>query len=160
MARFYPSRKLGAALREYRIAIGWTLGDTARNLECDRSKISRIENGERGIHSRDLAELFALYKVPPDVRASLMRIASIPRDHPDADVLDRIIEVEQACARLMKALTELKSDLFTPAACRPPRVARRAQSAPSAPNAGTERSHPSPCQPLQAGTSRDGTLRP
>ena len=30
MARFYPSRELGAALREYRIAIGWTLGDAAR----------------------------------------------------------------------------------------------------------------------------------
>jgi transcriptional regulator with XRE-family HTH domain len=66
MARFYPNRKLGAALREYRIAIGWTLGDTAVHLECDPSKISRIENGERGIHSRDLTELFALYEVPPD----------------------------------------------------------------------------------------------
>jgi transcriptional regulator with XRE-family HTH domain len=113
MARFYPSRKLGAALREYRIAIGWTLGDTARHLECDRSKISRIENGERGIHSRDLAELFTLYKVPPDARASLRVLASLPRGHPDADVLDRIIEVEQACERLMKALTELKIQPFT-----------------------------------------------
>jgi transcriptional regulator with XRE-family HTH domain len=113
MARFYPSRKLGAALREYRIAIGWTLGDTAMHLECDPSKISRIENGERGIHSRDLTELFALYRVPPDARASLRGIASVPRDHPDADVLDRIIEAEQACARLMKALTELKGQLLT-----------------------------------------------
>ena len=65
MARFYPSRELGAALREYRIAIGWTLGDAARHPECDRSKISRIENGVRGIHSRDLTELFALYEVSP-----------------------------------------------------------------------------------------------
>jgi transcriptional regulator with XRE-family HTH domain len=102
MARFYPSRKLGAALREYRIAVGWTLGDAARHLECDRSKISRIENGERGIHSRDLTELLALYEVPPDARASLRGLASIPRGHPDAEVLDAIIEAEQACARRMK----------------------------------------------------------
>ena len=78
------------------------------HLECDPSKISRIENGERGIHSRDLTELFALYKVPPDARAMLRGMASIQPGHPDADVLDRIIEAEQACARLMKALAELK----------------------------------------------------
>jgi transcriptional regulator with XRE-family HTH domain len=113
MARFYPSRKLGAALREYRIAVGWTLGDAARHLECDRSKISRIENGERGIHSKDLTELLALYEVPPDARASLRGLASIPRGHPDAEVLDTIIEAEQACARLMKALEELKSQSLT-----------------------------------------------
>jgi len=107
MARFYPSRKLGAALREYRVAIGWTLGDAARHLECDRSKISRIETGVRGIHSRDLTELFALYEVPPDARATLRGLASIPRGHPDADVVDAVVEVEQACARLMKALEEL-----------------------------------------------------
>ena len=35
----------------------------ALHPECDPSKISRIENGVRGIHSRDLTELFALYKV-------------------------------------------------------------------------------------------------
>jgi len=108
MARFYPSRELGAALRGYRVAIGWTLGDAARHLECDRSKISRIENGVRGIHSRDLTELFLLYEVPPDARASLRGLASVPRGHPDADVLDAVIEVEQACARLMKALAELR----------------------------------------------------
>jgi len=40
---------LGAALRQYRQNLGYVLDDAARILECDRSKISRIETGQRGI---------------------------------------------------------------------------------------------------------------
>src|SRR5216684_3425789 len=41
-------RLLGAALRRFRESGGYTLDDAARILECDRSKISRIETGQRG----------------------------------------------------------------------------------------------------------------
>jgi transcriptional regulator with XRE-family HTH domain len=39
---------IGAALRRYREDLGFILEDAARVLECDRSKISRIETGQRG----------------------------------------------------------------------------------------------------------------
>jgi transcriptional regulator with XRE-family HTH domain len=42
-------RLVGRALRRYRENLGYTLEDAARTLECDRSKISRIETGQRGI---------------------------------------------------------------------------------------------------------------
>jgi predicted transcriptional regulator len=42
-------RLLGGALRRYRESLGYRLEDAARILECDRSKISRIESGRRGI---------------------------------------------------------------------------------------------------------------
>ena len=42
-------RLLGAALRRHRESLGYRLDDAARILECDRSKISRIESGQRGI---------------------------------------------------------------------------------------------------------------
>ena len=42
-------RLVGSALRRYREDLGYALEDAARILECDRSKISRIETGQRGI---------------------------------------------------------------------------------------------------------------
>ena len=46
-----PARRrlLGAALRRHREGLGYSLADAARILECDPSKISRIETGHRGI---------------------------------------------------------------------------------------------------------------
>lgn len=38
-------RLVGDALRRYRENLGYTLDDAARILECDRSKVSRIETG-------------------------------------------------------------------------------------------------------------------
>jgi transcriptional regulator with XRE-family HTH domain len=45
---------IGAALRRYREDLGFVLEDAARVLECDRSKISRIETGQRGIRPKEL----------------------------------------------------------------------------------------------------------
>ena len=49
-------RLLGAALRRYREHLGYGLDEAARILECDRSKISRIETGQRGIRAKELRE--------------------------------------------------------------------------------------------------------
>jgi transcriptional regulator with XRE-family HTH domain len=54
-------RLVGGALRRYRENLGFTLDDAARILECDRSKVSRIETGQRGIRPRELRELLAEY---------------------------------------------------------------------------------------------------
>ncbi len=56
-------RLLGASLRRLREQAGFTLDDAARVLECDRSKISRIETGQRGIRPKELRELLAEYGV-------------------------------------------------------------------------------------------------
>ena len=54
MTTVNPVRRVlvGGALRRYREGIGYSLDDAAKVLECDRSKISRIETGHRGIRCR------------------------------------------------------------------------------------------------------------
>lgn len=56
-------RLVGGALRQYRENLGYTLDDAAQILECDRSKISRIETGQRGIRGKELRELLAEYGI-------------------------------------------------------------------------------------------------
>jgi transcriptional regulator with XRE-family HTH domain len=68
-------RLLGAALRRYRENLGYGLDEAARILECDRSKISRIETGQRGIRAKELRELLAEYGVPQEEQAALLAVA-------------------------------------------------------------------------------------
>ena len=56
-------RLVGGALRRYRENAGYALEDAARVLECDRSKISRIETGQRGIRRNELRDLLAEYGI-------------------------------------------------------------------------------------------------
>jgi transcriptional regulator with XRE-family HTH domain len=56
-------RLLGDALRRYRENLGYRLDEAASILECDRSKISRIETGQRGIRAKELRELLTEYGV-------------------------------------------------------------------------------------------------
>jgi transcriptional regulator with XRE-family HTH domain len=66
---------IGAALRRYREDLGFVLEDAARVLECDRSKISRIETGQRGIRPKELRELLAEYGVGEQEQHTLAVIA-------------------------------------------------------------------------------------
>jgi transcriptional regulator with XRE-family HTH domain len=84
-------RIVGGALRQYRENLGYTLEDAARFLDCDRSKISRIETGQRGIRGKELRELLAEYGIAEQQQAILTALAD-PRGafgwHRDyADVL-------------------------------------------------------------------------
>jgi transcriptional regulator with XRE-family HTH domain len=86
-------RMLGAALRRCRLERGFSLDDAATVLGCDRSKVSRIETGMRGIRSDDLRDLLAEYGVSGSERAGLMALAG-PRgtggwQEEYADVLPR-----------------------------------------------------------------------
>jgi transcriptional regulator with XRE-family HTH domain len=84
-------RLLGAALRRYREGLGYRLDDAARVLECDRSKISRIESGQRGVRARDLRDLLTEYGVGEQEQRTLAAIAQSPRARgwwqPYADIL-------------------------------------------------------------------------
>ena len=68
-------RLIGGALRRYRENMGYALEDAARVLECDRSKISRIETGQRGIRPKELRELLTEYGVPEGEQAALAALA-------------------------------------------------------------------------------------
>src|SRR6266851_2380506 len=68
-------RLLGAALRRFREQAGLTLEDAARILECDRSKISRIETGQRGVRPKELRELLVEYGVDDTRKDALVTIA-------------------------------------------------------------------------------------
>jgi transcriptional regulator with XRE-family HTH domain len=74
-------RLLGAALRRYRENLGYGLDEAAQILECDRSKISRIETGQRGIRAKELRELLAEYGVPAKEQAALLAVAHRGRQH-------------------------------------------------------------------------------
>lgn len=69
-------RILGAALRRYRQDMGYLLDDAAHILECDRSKISRIETGQRGIRNRELHDLLTEYRADKQTQETLMIIAN------------------------------------------------------------------------------------
>ena len=73
-------RLLGAALREYRESLGFKLDEAARILDCDRSKVSRIETGERGIRAKELRELLTEYGVPAAEQEALLAVAHRGRD--------------------------------------------------------------------------------
>jgi transcriptional regulator with XRE-family HTH domain len=74
-------RLLGAALRRYRENLGFGLDEAARILDCDRSKISRIETGQRGISAKELRELLTEYGVPDGEQAALLAVAHRGRQH-------------------------------------------------------------------------------
>ena len=68
-------RLVGAALRRYREQAGYGLAEAAKILDCDRSKISRVETGQRGIRPRDLGDLLTEYGVCDDEQALLVALA-------------------------------------------------------------------------------------
>lgn len=73
-------RLIGSALREYRMSLGYNLEEAARILDCDRSKISRIETGERGIRAKELRELLTEYGVPATEQEALLAVAHRGRE--------------------------------------------------------------------------------
>ena len=68
------SKEIGVSLRIYRETVGYRLEDAAIVLECDKSKISRIETGLRSIRARDLRELLKAYGVPESEQQKLVRM--------------------------------------------------------------------------------------
>src|SRR5260370_8582777 len=113
-------RLVGGALRRYRENVGYALEDAARVLEGDRSKISRMEPGQRGIRPKELRELLTEYGVPENEQAALVAIASRSGQrgwwHPYADIfseayLDYVI-MESAASEIMAYEAQLVPDLL------------------------------------------------
>ena len=113
-------RIVGAALRRYRQNLGYPLDDAARILECDRSKISRIETGQRGIRNRELHDLLAEYGVDKQAQETLAIIAN-PRGvrgwrqadaHNLPDAYVDMIALEMAAPHIMVYETQQIPDLL------------------------------------------------
>src|SRR5258708_9244068 len=64
----------GEALRRSREGCGLPLDEAAAILNCDRSKISRIETGQRGIRAEELRVLLDAYGVDAATRDALTAI--------------------------------------------------------------------------------------
>jgi transcriptional regulator with XRE-family HTH domain len=69
-------RLLGTALRRYREQAKYSCEGAAKILECDRSKISRIENGHRGISKLELRVLLTEFGVSDTEQATITAIAN------------------------------------------------------------------------------------
>jgi transcriptional regulator with XRE-family HTH domain len=76
-------RLVGAELRRYRESAGHDLEDAAFLLDCDKSKISRIETGDRGIRAAELRALLTEYGVPAADQEVLLSIAWQRGDYGD-----------------------------------------------------------------------------
>jgi transcriptional regulator with XRE-family HTH domain len=68
-------RLVGRALREYRQVLGYSLDVAADILDCHRSKVSRIETGQRGITPGELRTLLVEYGVPKPVQDTLVALS-------------------------------------------------------------------------------------
>lgn len=69
-------RELGAQLRRLRANRGWTVEQVAERLEFSASKVSRLENGRRGVSAKDIKDLCDLYDVQGDERHLLIELAA------------------------------------------------------------------------------------
>jgi transcriptional regulator with XRE-family HTH domain len=67
-------RRLGRELRELRVARGLKVGDAATALECAPSTVSRMENGQVFVRSRDLLALLELYRVSGAKKEELLEL--------------------------------------------------------------------------------------
>jgi transcriptional regulator with XRE-family HTH domain len=77
-----PQRLVGWCLRDYRESAGYDLAEAARILDCHRTKISRIETGQRGSHPKELRELLAKYDADP---TAVEALAALARPHRNRD---------------------------------------------------------------------------
>jgi len=104
--------------------MGYALDDAARVLECDRSKISRIETGQRGIRPKELRELLTEYGVPDSEQTTLVKLASRTSQHgwwdPYREVLSEpftdYLAMEAAATEILVYRADLVPELLQTAA--------------------------------------------
>jgi transcriptional regulator with XRE-family HTH domain len=99
---------VGALLRHHREAAGYTLEDAASAILCDKSKICRIETGQRGVRPGELSELLSEYGVAEPEQHAITSIAQrVRKGWPDEyrdvladDLLDQVM-IEPLAAEIL-----------------------------------------------------------
>jgi hypothetical protein len=112
-------RLVGSALRRYREDLGYDLAVPAQILECDRSKISRIETGERGIRPKELRELLTEYGADTAAQDALAAIARRTSDRDWRNGYEPLLS--SAYAELLE-IEKAASAIFTYAPVQVPRL--------------------------------------
>lgn len=69
-------------MRQLRLDRGWTVEQVAQQLQFSPSKISRLENGLRGVSAGDIRYLCDLYDVRADQRQQLVELAAQGKQRP------------------------------------------------------------------------------
>ncbi|WP_063713764.1 helix-turn-helix domain-containing protein [Amycolatopsis nigrescens] len=67
-------KSVGAQLRGCRESVGLLLREAAVLVEWDKSKLSRVENGERTINPEEAAHLLGVYRIRAQVREEILRV--------------------------------------------------------------------------------------
>jgi transcriptional regulator with XRE-family HTH domain len=67
-------RRVSSELRELRLRSGLGAEEVAGALGFSMSKLSRMENGQRGLFADDVAALLGLYRVPAERRDELLKL--------------------------------------------------------------------------------------
>ncbi|MGI8307274.1 helix-turn-helix domain-containing protein [Saccharopolyspora hattusasensis] len=67
-------RRVSSELRELRLRSGLGAEEVAGALGFSMSKLSRIENAQRGLYADDVSALLGLYRVPAERRDELLKI--------------------------------------------------------------------------------------
>ncbi len=69
------ARGLGAELRDLRNRVGLPMTKVGDQMGWSVATVSRIETGQRGVSSEEVAALLVVYKVAPDERERLLALA-------------------------------------------------------------------------------------
>jgi transcriptional regulator with XRE-family HTH domain len=97
-------RRLGLELRHLREAKGFKIEEVAAALDCAPSTVSRMENGQVFVRSRDLLALLELYGVSGARRDELVQLARQARLrgwwHGQGDVAGTFVRLEAAAASI------------------------------------------------------------
>jgi transcriptional regulator with XRE-family HTH domain len=80
--------QVGLQLRQIREAANVKRNDAAAALECDVSKISKVETGERTLGILEVKALLDLYSVPADERETVLQLARDARRRNTSRVAD------------------------------------------------------------------------
>ncbi len=72
-------RELAKYFRDLRHQHGYELEQVAQRLECSAAKVSRLENGSRGLSAADLETLCDLYEIDGAERARLVEMGNESR---------------------------------------------------------------------------------
>lgn len=102
------SRRVSAELRRYREVAGLTGAQAAEALGISASKISRLENGNRGLQIEDVAAMLGLYRVPERRREEILDLVRKSDDRglwysqgPKLpDIWQTIIDFERVATRI------------------------------------------------------------
>lgn len=121
-------RLVGSCLRGYREEADLTVDDAAGILGCDRSRVSRVETGQRAISPAELRQLLDKYGAGPAVRDTLAAMAPPPggmrgwwTDYKDVlpgPYLELVSAEAAACSAVVYAPLQVPELLQTPAYAR------------------------------------------